>query len=156
MLVNDINGPNGKGVAAKRLGLSHFVDNKCEVLESVVADKAGNSGVFIQRFQGTLFHFATGGSGKWKPGRPPAMSSELQQYYCAVSGWKEVLSKFGKDKDGAEWTSEEKFQGSKEAQNWLQDADLGDSAVHQSERSRIGRLFILLSSCKNFWGPSIT
>lgn len=91
VFVSEVSGPNGKGVASKHLGLSHFVDNKWEVLQSVFADKAGNSGDLVQRFQGFLFHFANGGTGRWKPKRPFGMSTDLQAHYCAVSGWSEVL-----------------------------------------------------------------
>merc|ERR1712227_412817 len=42
VFVSDVSGPNGKGVAANALGLSHFVDNKWEVLRAVFADGAGN------------------------------------------------------------------------------------------------------------------
>ena len=91
VFVRDRSGPNGKGVMAKRLGLSHFVDNRWDVLQSVFADKAGNSRGLVQSLQGILFHFATGGSGRWKPAVPQDMSSELEPHYYAVSGWTMVL-----------------------------------------------------------------
>jgi len=93
VFVEGIHGLNGKGVAAARLGLSFFVDDKWEVLESVFMDKAGNSADLVQRFQGILFHFATGGRGRWKPKHPHRMSCAVKQYYHAVSGWSEVLER---------------------------------------------------------------
>ena len=93
VFVRDISGPNGKGVMAKRLGLSHFVDNKWDALQTVFADKAGNSRGLVQSLQGILFHFATGGSGRWKPAVPQDMSSELEPHYYAVSCWAGVLEK---------------------------------------------------------------
>jgi len=94
VFVSAISGGNGKGVQAKRLHLSHFVDNKWEVLEAVFSDRAGNSGDSVQRFHGRLFHFATGGIGKWKPELCEAararVSPAFYSYYTAVSGWSEV------------------------------------------------------------------
>jgi hypothetical protein len=91
VFVEHISGSLGKGVAAKTLGLSHFVDDKWEVLQAVVGDKAGNSGNLVQRFEGILFHFAKGGSGRWRPEPPAALSVELKGHYYAVSGWLDVL-----------------------------------------------------------------
>lgn len=97
VFVSAINGPDGKGVAAARLGLSHFIDDKSDVLESVFADKAGNSGHLVQQFDGILFHFATGGVGRWKPKAPIGMSRELAAHYCPASGWPDVLRVLGRD-----------------------------------------------------------
>merc|ERR1712232_1207960 len=68
--VSNVAEPNGKGVVASRLGLSHFVNDKLEVLESVFSDQAGNSGPLVQKFHGCLFHFASGGSGSIPPRCP--------------------------------------------------------------------------------------
>mmetsp|Transcript_94356 Transcript_94356/g.177598 ORF Transcript_94356/g.177598 Transcript_94356/m.177598 type:complete len:513 (-) Transcript_94356:291-1829(-) len=95
VFVEDISGPRGKGVAAARLGLSFFVDNKFEVLESVFADKEGNCAHLIQQCNGTLFHFANRGSGRWKPKPPAGMSGDFKSFYHAVSGWSDVLSFLG-------------------------------------------------------------
>jgi len=97
VFVSAINGPEGKGVAAARLGLSHFIDDKSDVLESVFADKAGNSGGSVQQFDGILFHFATGGTGRWKPKAPIGMSRELASHYCPASGWPDVLRVLRRD-----------------------------------------------------------
>merc|ERR1719201_1758565 len=76
VFVSSINGLDGKGAAASRLGLSHFVDNKSEVLEAVFSDEAGNSAEFVRRFDGILFHFASGGNGRRKPAPPTSMTQE--------------------------------------------------------------------------------
>lgn len=116
VFVSAISGRYGKGAAAAQLGLSHFVDNKWEVLESVFEDKAGNSGDVVQRFDGILFHFASGGAGRWRPKPPRDMSSDLGSHYWAVSGWSEVLERLRKDmsdrstRDGARML-EKKRQG---------------------------------------------
>lgn len=88
--VSEIDGPDGKGAAADMLGLSHFVDDRWEVLQAVFADKAGNSGDLVRRHRGTLFHFACGS----KPTRPE-MSSEMESHYCVVAGWSDVLESLG-------------------------------------------------------------
>jgi len=111
------NGLNGKGVAAARLGLSHFVDNRWDVLESVFADKAGNSGDFVRRFDGILFHFASGGAGQWKPKPPHRQSPELRRHYCSVSGWAGVLEHLRGNTSprslchGEEWMLQRRCQG---------------------------------------------
>ena len=46
---------------AKRLGLSHFVDDKDECLRAVFEDPAGNSGEMVRRNGGQLFDFARSG-----------------------------------------------------------------------------------------------
>jgi len=97
VFVSAINGVEGKGVAAARLGLSHFIDDKSDVLESVFADKAGNSGDLVRQFDGILFHFATGGIGRWKPKAPIGMSRELASHYCPASGWSDVLRVLRRD-----------------------------------------------------------
>jgi len=91
VFVSAVSGLAGKGVVASRLGLSHFVDDKLEVLQSVISDVAGNAGDFVRRFRGVLFHFASGGSGCKLPLRPRIMEPDLEDHYCAVSCWSEVL-----------------------------------------------------------------
>jgi hypothetical protein len=114
--VSTINGSDGKGTAAARLGLSHFVDNKWECLEAVFADPTGNSSEFVRRFDGILFHFASGGTGRWKPKSPLSTRSKFKPHYCAVSGWSEILRLLRKGtsasllRDGDEWMSERKRQ----------------------------------------------
>lgn len=95
--VSCINGLYGKGVAAKRLGLSHFIDNKEDVLQSVFEDKCGNSGEIVERFDGILFHFASGGTGRWRPKPRLSTSPEFKSHYYAVSGWKALLEILRKD-----------------------------------------------------------
>jgi hypothetical protein len=103
--VRDIDGPNGKGVVADHLALTHFVDDRWDVLKAVFADKSGNSGDLVQHYDGKLFHFALG----WKPKHPQDMPSALEPYYCAVSGWSEVLkvlrisASIGSAADEPEW-----------------------------------------------------
>lgn len=91
VFVSATNGANGKGPAAARLGLSHFIDDKLECLTSVHHDEAGNSGAMIERFKGLLFHFAKGGCG----GPPDCDLNEvppmMRRFYSAVSSWNEVL-----------------------------------------------------------------
>jgi hypothetical protein len=92
VFVRDISGPHGKGAAASTLGLSHFVDNKWEVLQAVFTDKAGNSGDLVQRFDGILFHFATGGSGRWKPKCPAGLSCTRHSDDLALAGNSDMCS----------------------------------------------------------------
>jgi hypothetical protein len=96
--VSCASGPNGKGPAASRLGLSHFVDDKLEVLESVFSDPAGNSGMLVQKFDGCLFHFASGGSGRVPPRCPQSkILPDMRAYYCGVAGWAEVVESLRKN-----------------------------------------------------------
>eukprot|EP00931_Biecheleriopsis_adriatica_P049572 TRINITY_DN28685_c0_g1_i1.p1 TRINITY_DN28685_c0_g1~~TRINITY_DN28685_c0_g1_i1.p1 ORF type:complete len:665 (+),score=151.63 TRINITY_DN28685_c0_g1_i1:108-2102(+) len=86
-------GPNGKGVIASQMGLTHFVDDKIQVLCSVYSDSAGNSGPLIEKFEGLLFHFAKGGCSQQPPlcnlaEMPPMM----RKHYCGVANWAEVLA----------------------------------------------------------------
>merc|ERR1719367_1462069 len=97
VFVGSVSGPDGKGTAAARLGLSHFVDDKWEVLQSVFSDAAGNSGDLVRHFNGVLFHFASGGAGQWKP-KPP--SNELGSYYWAAACWSEVLKQLHQGRGG--------------------------------------------------------
>mmetsp|Transcript_24668 Transcript_24668/g.56958 ORF Transcript_24668/g.56958 Transcript_24668/m.56958 type:complete len:750 (-) Transcript_24668:52-2301(-) len=85
-------GPQGKGPVAMKLGLSHFVDDKMEVLESVFHDEAGNAGHIVERFDGLLFHFAKGGIH-----RPPpeidldTVNPRMRKHYQPVANWKDVV-----------------------------------------------------------------
>jgi len=87
----EMNGPNGKGVVAQRLGLSHFVDDKVACLEAVFHDSAGNSGHLIERFQGLLFHFAKGGAGGPPECDLSYVAPMMRRYYKTVASWQEVL-----------------------------------------------------------------
>jgi hypothetical protein len=84
--VKRINGREGKGVVARDLGLSFFVDDTGEVLESVFADIEGNSGDVIKQFDGVLFHFSS--HGKWK-GRSQIL--QCRSHYQEVSSWSKIL-----------------------------------------------------------------
>jgi len=92
IFVRSIDGPEGKGVACHRYGLSHFVDDKIEVLKAVFEDEAGNSRHLVERYSGILFHFAKGGWGKMPP---PVDMGELapmmRRHYKPVANWVEVL-----------------------------------------------------------------
>jgi len=90
IFVEAVSGRNGKGAVAARLGLSHFVDDKWDVLQSVFSDAAGNSGDLVRHFGGVLFHFAPGGTGKWRFRLPASITSQLHPYYRSVSCWDEV------------------------------------------------------------------
>merc|ERR1719453_991312 len=95
--VSAADGPDGKGVAASRLGLSHFVDDKLTVLESVFADRAGNSGHLVKHFSGTLFHFASGGSGVSAPSCSQEREAKLRGHYFGVARWSQVLDRLNLD-----------------------------------------------------------
>ena len=82
-----ISGPDGKGVLAKRLGITHMVDDHDEALKAVY-DAQTEEGTFPHR--GQFFHFARSGIGsppscdKWrKEDRPPGVH--------AVNSWKDVM-----------------------------------------------------------------
>jgi hypothetical protein len=92
--VEKISGLDGKGYVAARLGLSFFVDDTGEVLESVFADKT-NSSDFIKRFDGILFHFASSGRHRWKTKPRENMSAKFWYHYSAVTKWSEVLECLG-------------------------------------------------------------
>merc|ERR1712050_332934 len=76
---------------------THFIDDRAEVLQSVYADEAGNSGDLITNLDGKLFHFDHGGTGKCLPTPPTKMSDGIRNHYHGVSGWIDVLAHSGKD-----------------------------------------------------------
>lgn len=87
-----IDGPDGKGAASNQLGLSHFVDDKFEVLRSLWEDPAGNVRHLVERHQGLLFHFAKGGwSGSPPECEPGEVSPIMRRHYRAVANWLDVL-----------------------------------------------------------------
>jgi len=84
-------GPQGKGVVAATLGLSHFVDDKDENLWSVYNDPAGNSRCVIDQLGGLLFHFARSGV-KSRPPMPCKWPLE-QRPACVipVANWAALM-----------------------------------------------------------------
>ena len=58
----EVSGPDGKGVIAEELKLTHFVDDRDDALASVYSDAAGNAGASIDRHGGQLFHFGRHGN----------------------------------------------------------------------------------------------
>jgi len=92
IFVRCVDGPDGKGAAALQLGLSHFIDDKIEVLKSLWEDEAGNVQHLIERHQGKLFHFNKGG---WQGHAPHVdmsdLSPRMQWYYHGVPNWAGVL-----------------------------------------------------------------
>jgi hypothetical protein len=110
--VEEIDGPYGKGVAAAHLGLSFFVDDTGECLESVFAEAEGNSRDFIKRFNGILFHFAKNDRHRWKKSKSlKGMSANFWTHYRAISDWSQVLEGLGigavRDGDVDSWNLEE-------------------------------------------------
>lgn len=92
IFVRAVDGPEGKGVACEKLGISHFVDDKLEVLKSVFEDEAGNSRFVVERFQGLLFHFAKGGFGQVPPEVDKSeLSPMMRRFYRPVANWAQVL-----------------------------------------------------------------
>lgn len=86
--VRSMNGPDGKGVVASNLGLTHFVDDKVTCLNAVFSDECGNSGGLVSLFDGVLFHFAKGGYGHREPQvRDGDMPPEMRAHYCGVANW---------------------------------------------------------------------
>lgn len=93
IFVSAVDGPNGKGAVASQLGLTHFVDDKVKVLNSIFSDEAGNSGHLVQQFDGLLFHFAKGGCHKPAPVcNLEELSPQMRKHYCAVANWSELLA----------------------------------------------------------------
>lgn len=88
-----IDGPFGKGAVSAKLGLSHFVDDKLDVLTSVYSDKDGNSGHLVELHQGILFHFAKGGNGSAPTSNSDEIGPRMRRYLVAVGSWSELLQK---------------------------------------------------------------
>eukprot|EP00927_Polykrikos_kofoidii_P023843 TRINITY_DN21821_c0_g1_i1.p1 TRINITY_DN21821_c0_g1~~TRINITY_DN21821_c0_g1_i1.p1 ORF type:complete len:374 (+),score=46.56 TRINITY_DN21821_c0_g1_i1:64-1185(+) len=82
-------GPTGKGVVAQKLCLSHFVDDRFDVLQSVLSDPCGNSGNEVRAKRGQLFHFMHG-----RLVDPGEMSKEMRTYYSSVPSWPVLLGNF--------------------------------------------------------------
>lgn len=92
VFVSAVSGTQGKGVVCERLGISHFVDDKIEVLKSVFEDEAGNSRHLVERFQGLLFHFAKGGHTNVAPTTDMSqLSPMMRRVYRPVANWAQVL-----------------------------------------------------------------
>jgi len=91
-----VKGPRGKGVAAAGLGLTHFVDDTWDVIESVFSDPVGNSGDLVRQFGGILFHFAQCGYGQ-RPRPCRRVADDFEKYYCGVTGWSEVIHRLKHD-----------------------------------------------------------
>lgn len=93
-----VDGPDGKGVIAEELGLSHFIDDKIDVLDSVFADPYGNSGDVVREHSGKLLLFAHGGQGFQPPKIPNAnLTKDLRQHVQAVANWAQVLGALDPD-----------------------------------------------------------
>jgi len=99
VFVSAVDGPTGKGVVGARLGLTHFVDDRIDVLHSIYADKVGNSRDLLEQFNGKLFHFKSYVSNMPSDHRPSRSFSDMQIHYRVVSGWPELLASFGKNID---------------------------------------------------------
>jgi hypothetical protein len=95
IFVSDISGPAGKGVACAYHGISHFIDDKLSVLQAVLSDSHGNSGHLVRHFNGILFHFSSGGEGRWRPRVPSKLlrDSDLSAHYVSVACWVEVIDR---------------------------------------------------------------
>jgi len=89
---SDISGPKGKGSVAEELGLSHFIDDKIEVLEAVFEDPTGNSGDLVRKHKGVLLLFAHGGDGLKPPKVYRSISDGLREHYKGVANWAQVLA----------------------------------------------------------------
>ena len=79
-------GPRGKGALARQLGISHFVDDREECLQSVLEDPYGNCAEHITRHSGVLYHFLGG-----QAGRPVEPANCAPPEYHAVWNWSELL-----------------------------------------------------------------
>lgn len=92
IFVRTVDGPTGKGVACQKLGISHFVDDKIEVLQSVFDDEAGNSRILVERHQGLLFHFSKGGYSQVPPTTDTSqLSPIMRRHYRSAANWTQVL-----------------------------------------------------------------
>lgn len=92
VFVPAVSGPHGKGSVGEKLGLTHFVDDRYDVLQSIYADESSNSGHLVRKFNGMLFHFEHGGRCTRRPSAPAGMPASLIKHYHAVSGWPELIA----------------------------------------------------------------
>lgn len=92
IFVRTVDGPTGKGVACQKLGISHFVDDKIEVLQSIFDDEAGNSRILVERYQGLLFHFSKGGFSQVPPTTDTSqLSPIMRRHYRSAANWTQVV-----------------------------------------------------------------
>ena len=92
IFVRTVDGPQGKGVACEKLGISHFVDDKIEVLKSIFEDEAGNSRHLVERHQGLLFHFSKGGYSEAAPTYDTSqLSPIMRRHYRPAANWTQVI-----------------------------------------------------------------
>eukprot|EP00928_Gymnodinium_smaydae_P062899 TRINITY_DN46634_c0_g1_i1.p1 TRINITY_DN46634_c0_g1~~TRINITY_DN46634_c0_g1_i1.p1 ORF type:complete len:390 (+),score=51.39 TRINITY_DN46634_c0_g1_i1:126-1295(+) len=82
-------GPNGKGAAADRLGLSHFVDQSFQGLSSVFSDSAGNISRRAEEQGGVLVHFASGSSSNrdFTAVDSDEVPIAMRRFYRSVESW---------------------------------------------------------------------
>jgi hypothetical protein len=81
-------GPNGKGVMADTLRISHYIDDKLECLHSIYGDTAGNAAKHIDARGGKLILFSRSGTGDTRPIVPDRMAD----VFVAAAHWKDVLN----------------------------------------------------------------
>jgi hypothetical protein len=83
-------GPRGKGVIARKLGITHMVDDHDEALKDVYLAQSENGAAFP--LCGQLFHFASSGVG-----HPPSCKhwkqEERPDCVIPVGSWKEVMER---------------------------------------------------------------
>jgi len=130
VFVPTVDGPCGKGAIAAKLGLTHFVDDRSEVLKSVFADEAGNCGDLVRKFQGKLFHFEHGGKGERRPSEPAEMPDDFRKHYYPVSGWSEVMAFFSEDVHGVGQSRASKFTSSGVGVHRMQVSTEGTVGAH--------------------------
>ncbi|CAK9116065.1 unnamed protein product [Durusdinium trenchii] len=92
IFVRTVDGPQGKGVVCEKLGISHFVDDKIEVLKSIFEDEAGNSRHLVERYQGLLFHFSKGGYSQVPPSIDTSqLAPIMRRHYRPAANWTQVI-----------------------------------------------------------------
>ena len=83
-------GPRGKGVIARKLGITHMVDDHDEALKDVYLAQSENGAAFP--VCGQLFHFASSGVGH-PPSRKHWKQEERPDCVIPVGSWKEVMER---------------------------------------------------------------
>jgi len=93
----DRTGKLGKGPIAKRLGLTHYIDDRDECLRSVYEDEAGNAGDLIRRAEGQLIHMARSARGRAPRAFDWPYRDRPGNTVVAVSTWGQALEELGID-----------------------------------------------------------
>ena len=106
-------GSNGKGIQAKALRLTHFVDDTLDCLESIHGDPFGNSREHVDAQDGKLVLFARSGMGKSRPYVPDRLPSHV---FETAANWNDAINIFLNIRKKVRWGTEDSISAQEHSQ----------------------------------------